>query len=335
MGRLGLIQAGVGGHGKAWFGPVANSGDFHLLAIADPAPDALRQAGEALGIPPDRRFLELREALDTLRPDAVLSVTPPRVHVEHARLTLPRGIHLLVEKPLAHDPAGAREMEHLSRNYGAQLAVAQNYRFSPPVRTLHRLLRDRPPGTLTHGTIEFFIPADFSGTFRASMDHPLLVDMAIHHVDMLRYLTGADVVQVRARESNPPGSWFRTGAILHLFLSLSDGSLWSYAGDWTARGKCTPWNGNWRFQFTGGSVHLVDDRIELHTCEPWMNNPRSESIPVDPYPADGKIELLAQFAQAIRTGTRASTDVSDNIRSFEAIMAAVSSADRDGEPVLL
>src|SRR5687768_13288146 len=125
--KLRLIQCGVGGMGKTWWnGPVRDSRDFELTAIVDIAPDALRDAGDALSLPRDRRFVSLEDALNAIEVDAVLTVTPPSVHVEHAALAFARGLHVLTEKPIAHDLDSAKRMVDLARSAGRQLVVAQN-----------------------------------------------------------------------------------------------------------------------------------------------------------------------------------------------------------------
>src|SRR5262245_49447814 len=124
MSKLKLIQAGVGGMGKAWWSSATNaSPDFDLVAIVDVADAPLNEAGEALKLPADRRFKSLEAALDAVQADAVLTVTPPAIHVEHARLALPRGLHLLTEKPIAHDLRAAKEMVDLARSASRQLMV--------------------------------------------------------------------------------------------------------------------------------------------------------------------------------------------------------------------
>src|SRR5258708_110104 len=97
MSKLRLIQAGVGGMGKAWrtnaTGP-GKSDDFELVAIVDVSDAALAEAGDETNVPRDRRFTSLESALDAVEADAVLTVTPPPVHVEHAELAFSRGLHL-------------------------------------------------------------------------------------------------------------------------------------------------------------------------------------------------------------------------------------------------
>src|SRR3954470_22997753 len=130
MDKIRLIQAGMGGMGRAWWkGPVKDSPDFQLAAIVDVLDAPLNEAGDELGIPSDHRFKSLEAGLDAVEADAVLTVTPPAVHVEHAKLAFSRGLHLLTEKPIAHDLANAKLMVELARRAQRQLLVAQNYRY--------------------------------------------------------------------------------------------------------------------------------------------------------------------------------------------------------------
>src|SRR5688572_8913038 len=131
MSKLRLIQCGIGGMGRTWWNHATRSSpDFDLVAIADVADAPLHEAGDALGIPPGQRFKRLEDALDHVEADAVLTVTPPAVHVRHAELAFAHGLHVLTEKPIADTLENASRMVGLARDAGKQLAVAQNYRFT-------------------------------------------------------------------------------------------------------------------------------------------------------------------------------------------------------------
>src|SRR5439155_22733104 len=84
MEKLRLIQCGVAGMGKAWrANATTSSPDFDGVAVIDINPDVLDEAGEELKIPPQHRFDNLGKALRKVEADAVLTVTPPAVHVQH------------------------------------------------------------------------------------------------------------------------------------------------------------------------------------------------------------------------------------------------------------
>ena len=58
-----VIQAGVGGFGQSWIYAVRDCEGFEHVALVDPNPDALRMAGEIVGVPPERQFTQLEDAV--------------------------------------------------------------------------------------------------------------------------------------------------------------------------------------------------------------------------------------------------------------------------------
>ncbi len=219
----------------------------------------------------------------------------------------------------------ALEMVRLARESGRQLLVSQNYRFSAPVQKLKRLAQDEAAGTLGHGHLDFYIPADFTGSFRETMEFPLLVDMAIHHLDLIRCVTGRDIVRVTAQSFRPSWSWYQHNPGLKMLLELDGGVPFSYSGD-CARGQTTSWNGAWRLQCADGSLHLESDRIRVARCEKVGANATVEDIEAPALERDGQNATLHAFAEAIRSGTPAETGGEDNLRSFGAVIAGVQSA---------
>jgi hypothetical protein len=77
------------------------------------------------------------------------------------------------------------------------------------------------------------------------MPHPYLFDMAIHHVDMLRMITGAEVAEVDARSWGAPDGPFKHDPTVQALLTLDDGTAVSYDGTWAEPLSQTSWNGDW------------------------------------------------------------------------------------------
>ena len=108
--KLKLIQAGVGGMGKTWVNALKGRQDIEIAALVDPADAPLAVAAETLEVPADRQFKDLAAAIDAVEADAVLTVTPPVVHVKHAELAFACGLHLLTEKPISGELGEAQRM---------------------------------------------------------------------------------------------------------------------------------------------------------------------------------------------------------------------------------
>jgi predicted dehydrogenase len=319
--------------GRAWRdSATSQSPDFEVVAVVDINEAPLREGGEQLRVPPERRFTSLADTIAKVEADAVLTVTPPPVHVEHAKLAFAAGLHLLTEKPIADTLENAKLMARLARDAGRQLVVAQNYRYSAAMAHLRRVVAEQVVGPLGHGHLDFYIAADFTGTFREHMEFPLLVDMAIHHLDLIRAITGQNIARVTAQSFRPAWSWYAHEPGLKMLLELDDGTPWSYSGDWSARGRQTAWNGTWRIQCAQGSIHVEKDAITVARCERWGKEFREEPVEIPPAPLNGQAALLSDFARAIRTGEPAATNGADNLWSFAAVMAGVESA-RSGRPL--
>ncbi len=324
--RLRLIQCGVGGHGASWVPVAGASPDFDVVAIVDVVPANLEKAAAVANLPATRRFSSLEAALDAVEADAILTVTPPAVHLPHARLAFERGLHLMTEKPFADTLENAREMLRLSQAAGKKLVVSQNYRYFKPFHTLRGLFEAKAAGDYGHGHLDFYIPGDFTGTFREAMEFPLLIDMAIHHIDLIRALLGQNIARVTAFSFKPSWSWFQHEPGLKMVLEMEDGTPFSYSGDWSARGRSTSWSGNWRLQCSNGALHLENDRVFVSKSDTWMKNESVEEVPLAALELDSTRGTLGAFARSIRSGQDAQTSGADNIHSLATVFAAVKSA---------
>lgn len=320
--------------GAAWRkNALAGNPDVEIVAIVDIADEPLEEAGAQLGVPPERRFKDLTEAIKSVKADVVLTVTPPAVHVKHAELAFRNGLHLITEKPIGASLDDGKRMVTLARDTGKILMVAQNYRYSRAMQTLARLVREQPLGPLGHGHIDFYIPGDFRGTFRETMEYPLLVDMAVHHFDLIRFITGRNILKVTAQTFHPEWSWYQYHPGLKALLELDGGMPFSYSGDWSGRGHCTTWNGAWRLQCAEGSIEYThDDKIICTRSTFWHNDQKAEEIPLDEVPSDGQRALLDRFVEAWRTNSSPETNGSDNLWTFGAVSAGVLSA-KEGRSV--
>ena len=111
---------------------------------------------------------------------------------------------MIVEKPLALTLPDAAAVAAAADAAGRYAMVAQNYRFRRQPRALRELVAKRALGRLLG--IRISCRRDLRDAWisrrdwRGRMPHPYLLDMAIHHVDMLRMITGREVVEVDARE---------------------------------------------------------------------------------------------------------------------------------------
>ena len=110
---------------------------------------------------------------------------------------------------------------------GRTLMVSQNYRFRRPARTVQEPGRRRarsaicwPSRSPAAGIRGLTFPP---GDFRYRMRHPYVLDMAIHHLDLLRALTGRDVERVFARSWRVPDSPYLHDPAVIAVMTLEGG----------------------------------------------------------------------------------------------------------------
>jgi predicted dehydrogenase len=332
-----IVQVGVGGFGRRWAALLHASEAVELTAIVDPAEAARSWAAVNLGLAPDGCLASLDEAL--ARPDweAALVVTPPQTHHAVATTALRAGKHVLIEKPLATTLPEARALVATAAECGRTLMVSQNYRFRRPARAVQDLVAAGAIGELLavklacHRDTRLTFPP---GDFRYRMRHPYVLDMAIHHLDLLRVLTGRDVRRVFARSWRVPDSPYLHDPALIAVLMLEGGGAVAYEGDWAAHGRETSWNGEWelvgergRILWTGGEEDATKGDIRL---QHWGDEPAFVAQP--PIAAADQAGTLQAFVDAITAGREPETSAADNLRSLAAVLACVESIER-GEAV--
>ena len=161
-----------------------------LVAVADPDAEAVERATagrRARGFDdPDRMFAE--EELDL-----VSIVAPTSLHLPVTLAALRAGVNVLVEKPIAAERDQAQEMIAAAGDAGRMLTVGHIERFNPAIRELRRRLADDELGRV------FQISATRLGPFPARIrDVGVVVDLAPHDLDVMRYLVGSEPIRIYA-----------------------------------------------------------------------------------------------------------------------------------------
>ncbi|MBI2805310.1 MAG: Gfo/Idh/MocA family oxidoreductase [Planctomycetes bacterium] len=183
MKRLRVAVIGVGHLGKEHARILAGLPDVDLVGVADANPE---QAQAVARRHDTQAFNEYWPLLNLV--DAASIVVPTSHHLAVAREFLRRGIHLLVEKPLACTTAEAGELVELAARHGAILQVGHIERFNPAYEDLR-----------TRCFEPKMIRAQRMGPFTGrSTDVGVVLDLMIHDIDLILGLVQASVRSVEA-----------------------------------------------------------------------------------------------------------------------------------------
>ncbi len=187
--RAGVVGLGTMGrnHVRVWDEGIDG---VELVAVADPDTAAVQSATagrRARGFDdPERMFAE--EELDL-----VSIVAPTSLHLPVTLAALRAGANVLVEKPIAATRDEATRMIDAAADAGRMLTVGHIERFNPAIRELRRRLEAGELGRI------FQVTATRLGPFPARIrDVGVVVDLAPHDLDIMRYLVGSEPVRLYA-----------------------------------------------------------------------------------------------------------------------------------------
>ncbi|MCX7773346.1 MAG: Gfo/Idh/MocA family oxidoreductase [Clostridia bacterium] len=243
-----VIHVGLGDFGYSWFHDVLQKDErIEIIGLVDQNIKEIREQKDFPGLADAVFFESIPEALETLRPDFIINATPPKVHKTIDMLALKAGIPVLSEKPIAESLPDAADILSASRQYATPLMIAENYRYMEIARRAKHLLESGAIGPIHSVTVDFFRSHHMTNYLK-DLKHPLLLDVSIHHFDVLRYLTSAEVKEVFATSWNPSWSWYKGLPCLNASLEMESEIKVSYRGSLCSPVNSTGWFGNWRIE---------------------------------------------------------------------------------------
>ncbi|QDP96390.1 Gfo/Idh/MocA family oxidoreductase [Microlunatus elymi] len=327
-----IVQVGLGGFGRNWAQEmIPQVTEVQLVGSADVSEES-RTAAIAAGVAdPDRCFATAEQVIEACDPDAVLVTASLVGHVPAIRAALKAGKHVMTEKPFAPSVEDARELVELAESQDLVLAVSQNYRFFPAVRAVQQIVRSGELGALHAVELDFrrFSGAEGVRGPHHYLDEPLLVDMSIHHFDLLRTVLGRDATGITCRTWDPDWSLF-AGPSEGVALIDFDDLTASYRGSWVSHGAPTAWAGEWRMDFADGEVDWTSrgdgkDGWKVDVVSVRRNG-EDKRVELPRVPRTDRAGSLTEFARAIAEGRQPENSGRDNLGTLALTYAAVESA---------
>ena len=258
------------------------------------------------------------DTLDELlhRADAVTVAAPTSLHVEIGERCLERGLHLLMEKPLAHDLPGAARLVELARKAEVVLMVGHVERYNPAVAKLIEMLQGIPEQVIS---IDARRLAPFDGS--RCMDVDVLHDLLIHDIDLALEIADSPIRSVTAT-GRPVFS--NKLDVAHVRIEFQNDST---AVFWT--GKCSPRKVR-ALTVTTPTRQFVADTLAhsltMYSAEQipdmtdgvcFMGNLREETIPIpDEEPLRREFD---DFFSSILQGTKPIVDGDRALRAMKAL----------------
>lgn len=179
--RVGVI--GVGNMGLHHARVYSQLDNVELCAVADFDTTRAQEVAARFNATAYTNYLDM---LDGQALDAVTIAVPTSKHRQVAEKVIARGIHLLIEKPLAAGVAEADEIASAASRAGLYLTVGHIERFNPAVQELRRRVVNGSLGDITS------VVARRVGVMPPQVkDANVIIDLAVHDLDILNYFFGA------------------------------------------------------------------------------------------------------------------------------------------------
>lgn len=183
----------------------ALNNQLQIAAVCDILPEAMENLLAKHGLEIESsitRYTDYVTMLDEVRPELVSIATESGIHAEIALACIDRGIHVIIEKPMAMSIADADEIIRRSEEKHVKVCACHQNRFNVAVQKMRHALEAGRFGRLSHGSIHvrwnrntgYYTQAPWRGTW--AQDGGCLMNQCIHGIDLLRWMMGDDVEEV-------------------------------------------------------------------------------------------------------------------------------------------
>ena len=143
--RVGVIGLGLIGSLHARI--LSEAPHAQLVAVSDINSKTAKEIGDRYSC---NYYTDFRSMCDEEVLDAVCICTPDEYHLENAIYAAEKGLHLLIEKPLAKTEAEARKIVQAADSAGVRMMVAQLLHFDPRYVKVKEAIRDGQIGDIIH-----------------------------------------------------------------------------------------------------------------------------------------------------------------------------------------
>jgi predicted dehydrogenase len=318
---IGIGLIGLGRHGSRYANHLLEGiAGCHLAAVSRRDAGAGKLYANATGIAFEPAWRQLVERRDV---DAVVAVTLPNLNRDICMAAAKAGKALLIEKPLALTTEDASMMVKAARDAGVPMMTAQTLRFTPVLRRLRERLGDV-------GKVQYlWLSMRIEPGPHAWLDDPaqsgggVLLEVGIHLLDLVRFLTGEEAIEVSAELGRYQSREVEDLAVAR-FLFASGVRCYVEVSRVSTGRTC-------RVEAVGTSGQLVADVVKsVVTRIEGRTTAHDEPVPDRPTIA----VVLEEFARSLASGAPMPVSGEDGLRAVYMAESAYRSASA-GKPITL
>lgn len=182
--RMGVI--GAGSMGRNHLRVISENPAFELIGLYDTNAENAQKAAQMYHA---QAFEDMRGLLDAV--DAVSIAVPSSLHREVALEAARAGRHIMLEKPIALNPADGQQIIDACASAGVVLMVGHIERYNPVISELLKVLENERIFALSFRRLSPFDPR--------TGDASVVEDLMIHDIDLLCALVDAPVLRITSQ----------------------------------------------------------------------------------------------------------------------------------------
>ena len=212
---------------------------LEFVAVCDVLPQAMEYLLSKHGLEGDtsiHRYTDYKEMVEQEKPTLVGIASESGIHAEIALYCIERGIHVIIEKPMAMSMTDADRIVEAAEKYNVKVCACHQNRFNHAVQATRKALEEGRFGRLSHGSIhvrwnrnkDYYDQAPWRGTW--AQDGGCMMNQCIHGVDLLRWMMGDEVVEVYAQTAQQFHDYLECEDVGMAVVKFANGAIGTIEG---------------------------------------------------------------------------------------------------------
>jgi len=288
MNTYGVVLVGCGYMGAVHLDNIYKHQRVRLVGVVDLVPEKAKEFADMYKA--DSYGTDYRTYLGREDVNIFIIATYPSTHLEIARSCMEAGKHILCEKPIAGNIAEAEEFIRLAGSTESKVMVGHILRHNSTYKKVAEMIKGGAIGKpIVMRMSQVKRTHNWESHLALLKDASPIVDCGVHYVDVMRWVTGADVTSVsgigQRLEQDVPENTYNYGMIT---LKFTDGSVGYYEAGW---GHAMP-NDNLK-EFIGPHGRI---RITYKTQRPKHEQHLGNLVEFEHFPSGTKEEINMDYS---------------------------------------
>ena len=320
---------------------------FDIVAVCYIIPENMEKVLAKYGLENKKnikRYTNYKQMLFENTTDLVSIATESGSHAEIALYCINKGIHVIIEKPIALSLDDADQIINISKKKNVKVCVSHQNRFNIAVQEMRKALEAGRFGKLSHGSVhirwnrnkDYYKQAVWRGTW--AQDGGALMNQCIHGIDLLRWTFGDDIEEVYGQTRQQIHHYIETEDIGIAVVKFKNGTIATIEGTTNVylhnlEETLYIFGENGTVKLGGKSTNNIDIWEFANKNINDTKNQKLEETTNNVY-GNGHTSLFADMEDAIKNNRKPYVDAIAGRNALELVLAIYKSQ-KTGQPVKL